>query len=55
MIPSATSHLKGLHVLAVDDEVDTLETVTDAGGRFRFEGLDADAGLDYWPEAVTWT
>jgi hypothetical protein len=39
-----------LHVLQGDAEVDTLESTTDAGGRFRFEGLDTEAGLEYWPE-----
>jgi hypothetical protein len=39
-----------LHVLQGDAEVDTLESTTDAGGRFRFEGLDTGAGLEYWPE-----
>jgi hypothetical protein len=32
--------------------VDTLETTTDADGGFRFDGLDADASLEYWPEVV---
>ncbi|MGD2207286.1 MAG: hypothetical protein PVH17_10945 [Anaerolineae bacterium] len=41
-----------LRVLRGGNEVDTLETVTDADGRFRFEGLDTDPSLEYWPEAV---
>jgi hypothetical protein len=41
-----------LHVYRGDLEEDTLETTTDAGGRFRFDGLDTDASLEYWPEAV---
>ena len=32
-----------LHVYRGDLEEDTLETTTDAGGRFRFDGLDTDA------------
>jgi hypothetical protein len=35
-----------------ETEVDTLEAVTDAGGRFRFEGLDTDPTLEYWPEVT---
>jgi hypothetical protein len=41
-----------LYVYRGDLEEDTLETTTDAGGRFRFDGLDTDVGLQYWPEAV---
>jgi len=32
--------------------VDTLQAVTDGDGRFRFEGLDTDPELEYWPEVV---
>ena len=41
-----------LHVYRGDLEEDTLETTTDAEGRFRFDGLDTDTALEYWPEAV---
>lgn len=41
-----------LHVFRGDTEIETLETTTDANGRFRFEGLDTDPLLEYWPEAV---
>ncbi len=41
-----------LRVLQGDSEIDALQSVTDAGGRFRFEGLDPDPGLEYWPEVV---
>lgn len=41
-----------LHVYRGDVEEDTLETTTDAEGRFRFDGLDTDASLEYWPEAI---
>lgn len=40
-----------LSVLQGVAEIDSLEATTDAQGRFRFEGLDTDAELDYWPEA----
>jgi hypothetical protein len=40
-----------LHVVQDNSEVKSLETATDAGGRFRFEGLDTSEGLEYWPEA----
>jgi hypothetical protein len=33
-------------------EVATLQAVTDGEGRFRFEGLDTDPELEYWPEVV---
>jgi hypothetical protein len=33
-------------------ELDVLETTTDADGRFRFDGLATDAGLEYWPEVT---
>ena len=41
-----------LYVLQGSTEVQTLETTTDGQGRFRFEGLDTDPALEYWPEAV---
>jgi hypothetical protein len=41
-----------LHVNQGDTELKSLETTTTTGGRFRFEGLDTDAALAYWPEAV---
>jgi hypothetical protein len=41
-----------LRVYRGELEEDTLETTTDAEGRFRFDGLDTDASLEYWPEAV---
>ncbi len=41
-----------LHVYRGELEEDTLETTTDAEGRFRFDGLDTDEGLEYWPETV---
>jgi hypothetical protein len=33
-------------------EVDTLQAVTDGDGRFRFDGLDTDPELEYWPEVA---
>ena len=41
-----------LYVLQGEETVDTLETVTDAGGAYRFEGVDVDPALDYRTEAV---
>jgi hypothetical protein len=41
-----------LHAFQEDSEVSTLEAATDAQGKFRFEGLDTDPTLEYWPEAV---
>jgi hypothetical protein len=41
-----------LHVFRGELEEGTLETATDAEGRFSFDGLDTDAGLEYWPEAT---
>ncbi len=41
-----------LHVFDGSTEVQNLEAMTDAQGRFRFEGLDTDPGLEYWPETV---
>jgi hypothetical protein len=45
-------HSVTLHVLQGDSTVDTLETTTDAQGKFHFEGLDTNPDLEYWPEAV---
>jgi hypothetical protein len=41
-----------LYVYRGEVESDTLEATTDVNGRFRFEGLDTDATLEYWPEVV---
>ncbi len=41
-----------LYVYLGGSELEVLETTTDAEGRFRFEGLDIDPNLEYWPEAV---
>jgi hypothetical protein len=41
-----------LHVFQGELELSTLEAATDAGGEFRFDGLDTDPALEYWPEAV---
>ncbi len=41
-----------LYVLQGSTEVQTLETTTDGQGSFRFEGLDTDPALEYWPEVV---
>jgi hypothetical protein len=41
-----------LHVIQGDSEMNTLETTTDAQGQFRFEGLDTDPSLEYWPEVT---
>lgn len=40
-----------LYVYQGDTETSTLETTTGAEGRFRFDGLDTDPNLEYWPEA----
>jgi hypothetical protein len=40
-----------LYIYRGDIEENTLETTTDAEGGFRFEGLDTDPSLRYWPEA----
>ena len=40
-----------LYVRQGDTEVTTLEAETDDAGRFRFEGLDTETSLEYWPEA----
>jgi hypothetical protein len=41
-----------LYAFRGEAEFDSLETTTDAEGRFRFEGLDTDSELEYWLEAV---
>ncbi len=41
-----------LHTFQGDVELPTQETSTAADGSFRFEGLDTNPGLEYWPEAV---
>jgi hypothetical protein len=41
-----------LYVLEGSTELQTLETMTDGQGHFRFEGLDTNPALEYWPEAV---
>jgi hypothetical protein len=41
-----------LHVFLGEAEIETLETTTDAGGGFRFEGLDTNTAIEYWPEVV---
>ena len=41
-----------LHVFQGESEVSTLEAATNAEGAFRFDGLDTDPSLEYWPEAV---
>jgi hypothetical protein len=41
-----------LHVYDGGVEVDTLETATDADGRFLFDGLATDPELEYWPEVL---
>lgn len=41
-----------LHGFEGSAEVQTLETTTDAEGRFRFDGLDTDPALEYWPEVI---
>ena len=39
-----------LYVLQGGTETGSVETMTGDGGRFLFEGLATDAGLEYWPE-----
>jgi hypothetical protein len=41
-----------LHVYRGAVEEDTRETTTGADGSFRFEGLDTDPALEYWPEVA---
>jgi hypothetical protein len=41
-----------LHIYQGDTETATLETTTNAEGRFQFDGLDANPNLEYWPEAI---
>jgi hypothetical protein len=40
-----------LHIIRGEVELDSLQTTANAQGGFRFEGLDTDAKLEYWPEA----
>lgn len=40
-----------VHVYLGDSETATLEIVTGEDGRFRFDDLDTDPNLEYWPEA----
>ncbi|MFC2031014.1 hypothetical protein ACFLWA_09830 [Chloroflexota bacterium] len=41
-------------LMVVQGEAETIvaETLTDASGRYRFEGMDTDPGVSYWPEAT---
>jgi hypothetical protein len=41
-----------LRVYQGEAELEVLETMTEADGHFRFENLDTDASLEYWPEAL---
>jgi hypothetical protein len=41
-----------LRIFLGDLEMEALETTTADDGSFRFEGLDTDPALQYWPEAV---
>ncbi|MGQ9599763.1 MAG: hypothetical protein ACUVWZ_10130 [Anaerolineae bacterium] len=41
-----------VHVRQEGVEVESLETTTDADGRFRLSGLDRSAGTEYWPEVL---
>ncbi len=41
-----------MRALRNDAIVDEFETRTDDGGGFRFEGLDTDPELEYWPETT---
>jgi hypothetical protein len=41
-----------LYVMENGLEMQSLVTETDSEGRYRFEGLDTNPGLEYWPEAV---
>ena len=40
-----------LHMYEGDSETSVLETMTGADGLFRFDGLNTDPNLEYWPEA----
>ena len=41
-----------LRLFQGDVEMDALETTTAGDGSFRFEGLDTDPTLQYWPEVL---
>jgi hypothetical protein len=41
-----------LHTLEGETEGPSLQTVTDAAGTFRFEGLDTNPDIEYWPDAT---
>lgn len=41
-----------LRVFRGESELEALETTTSGDGSFRFDGLDMDAALRYWPEAT---
>ena len=41
-----------LYVTEGETEQGTLQSTTDAQGGFRFEGLDTDVALSYWPEVT---
>jgi hypothetical protein len=41
-----------LHVYLGDSEMARLEAMTGSDGRFRFDDLDTDPNLEYWPEAT---
>jgi hypothetical protein len=41
-----------LHIMRGDQELGSREGITDAQGAFRFDGLDTDPALSYWPEAT---
>ena len=41
-----------LRVFRGETELEAVETTTSGDGRFRFDGLDTAADLQYWPEAV---
>jgi hypothetical protein len=41
-----------LYITDGETELDPVQTTTDALGGFRFEGLDTDAALVYWPEVT---
>jgi hypothetical protein len=41
-----------LRIVQGDTLISSLETATNGDGSFRFEGLDTDPSLQYWPEAT---
>jgi hypothetical protein len=41
-----------LHITQGETELDPLTTTTDELGSFRFDGLDTDSKLAYWPEVT---